>query len=329
MVFVLVWAIVLVGAYGLGVCIREYRYRQAGVSSQTVAAAQKPSTQVAPESVAKAPPAAPVAGAPQVGPPSGERPGFGGDRMGGERPRFENMSEEERQQAMARMRERFGSRRRGEGMPQLSDEDRQKMMAEIEDLRNRWESMSEEERQQAQDQMRQKYGFAPRGFGGDRSSGGSEGGSGSSEGSSSSEGGAPPPKGRACFIAETRVWVGGRLVQISKVTAGQTVGRQLYGASPLERVQEHEGTFECRDIVLESGNTVGVVDAHCFMLDSGQWIAAENLRSGLRLKTQTGSVGIKSVTKRAVPYMGKVYNLKVKNSDQYMVGEDAIIVRDY
>ena len=187
--------------------------------------------------------------------------------------------------------------------------------------------------------MREKYGFAPRGFGsggpggggfgGDRSSGSSEGGRSSSEESSGGQEGTPPPKGRTCFVADTHVWVGGELVQISKVAAGQTVGNQFYGSSSIERVQEHEGTFECRDIVLESGDTIGVVDAHCFMLDSGQWIAAENLKSGLRLKTQTGSVSIKNVTKRAVPYTGKVYNLKVKNSDQYMVGKDAIIVRDY
>ncbi|MHC4507878.1 MAG: hypothetical protein ACYTAO_02830 [Planctomycetota bacterium] len=64
-------------------------------------------------------------------------------------------------------------------MPQLSEEDREKMRAEIEDLRARWEDMSEQERQKAQAQMREKYGFAPRGFGsggfGGRSSG-AEGG---------------------------------------------------------------------------------------------------------------------------------------------------------
>jgi hypothetical protein len=65
------------------------------------------------------------------------------------------------------------------------------------------------------------------------------------------------------------------------------------------------------------------------MLDSGQWIAAQNLTSGLRLKTLTRTVGIKSVTTRAVPYTGKVYNLKVQSSDHYMVGKDAVIVRDY
>jgi hypothetical protein len=145
---------------------------------------------------------------------------------------------------------------------------------------------------------------------------------------------APPSKGRTCFTAETPVWVGGALVQISEVAAGQTISKFLCTPSTacleqVEKVQQHEGMFECRDVMLESGNRIGVVGAHCFMLDSGQWIAAQNLTSGLRLKTLTGTVGIKSVTKRAVPYTGKVYNLKIKNSDQYMVGKDAVIVRDY
>jgi len=193
MVFVLVWAIVLVGAYGLGVCIKEYRFRRAGVEPQTVAAVQEPSTQVAPERVAGAPMTAPVAGTPEAGPSPGEGPGPGGDRMTGARSRFEDMSEEERQQAMSRMRDRSGGRRRGEGMPQLSDEDREKMRVEIEDLRARWESMSEEERQQAQDQMREKYGFAPRGFG---SGGPGGGGFGGGQGGRGSSGGRPNGEGQ-------------------------------------------------------------------------------------------------------------------------------------
>jgi parallel beta-helix repeat protein len=147
-------------------------------------------------------------------------------------------------------------------------------------------------------------------------------------------GSSPPPKGRPCFIANTPVWVNGALVQISNVVSGQMVGKTYCNPTipcleKIEKVQEHEGTFECRDIVLESGNRIGVVDAHCFMLDSGQWIAAQNLTSGLRLKTLTGTVGIKSVAIRAVPFVGKVYNLKIKGADQYLVGEDGLIVRDY
>jgi len=144
----------------------------------------------------------------------------------------------------------------------------------------------------------------------------------------------PPPKGRACFLADTPVWVNGALVRISNVVSGQMVGEPHCGLATdcleqIETVEEHEGTFECRDIVLESGNRISVVDAHCFMLDSGQWIAAQDLRSGLRLKTLSGTVGIKSVATRAVPFVGKVYNLKVTGVDRYLVSEDGVIVRDY
>jgi hypothetical protein len=121
-------------------------------------------------------------------------------------------------------------------------------------------------------------------------------------------------------------------VQISKVAAGQMAAKVACLATAtmqIEKLEEHEGTFECRDILLESGNRISVVDAHCFMLESGQWIAAQDLTGGLRLKTLNGTVGIKSVATRAAPFVGKVYNLKVKSSDQYIVGKDGVIVRDY
>lgn len=174
-VFVLVCAIVLMAAYGVGVCVREYRFRRAGVEPKTAAEVEKPIAKPSTEGLAKAPAPAPAPEGPQGVPPSPEeRPGPAGDRMMGMRQRFENMSEEERQQAMAQMRDRMGGRRGG--MPQLSEEDRAKMREEMDALRARWESMSEEERQEAQAQMREKYGFAPRGFGGDRGPGGGEGG---------------------------------------------------------------------------------------------------------------------------------------------------------
>ncbi len=146
--------------------------------------------------------------------------------------------------------------------------------------------------------------------------------------------GTPPPKGRACFLADTPVWIDGALVPISRVVAGQTVSGHLHATTAsclknVEKVQEHTGAFECRDIILESGNRIGVVGAHCFMLASGDWIAAQDLTNGLSLRTLRGAVRVKSVTVRAVSYTGKVYNLKIKNSDKYIVGRDALIVRDY
>ncbi|MCH7558303.1 MAG: prepilin-type N-terminal cleavage/methylation domain-containing protein [Planctomycetes bacterium] len=141
---------------------------------------------------------------------------------------------------------------------------------------------------------------------------------------------APPPKGRGCFLADTPVWVNGALVQISKVTAGETIGKfSCLATASLEKLEVHEGTFECRDITLENGNRISVVDAHCFMLDSGQWVAAQNLESGMNLKSLNGTVAIKSVVTRAMPFVGKVYNLKVNNSEKYMVGKDGVVVRDF
>jgi prepilin-type N-terminal cleavage/methylation domain-containing protein len=137
----------------------------------------------------------------------------------------------------------------------------------------------------------------------------------------------PPPKGRGCFLADTPVWVNGALVQISKAVAGQAIN--CLAAASLEKLEEHQGTFECRDITLENGNRISVVEAHCFMLDSGQWVAAQNLKSGMNLKSLNGTVAIKSVVTRAMPFVGKVYNLKVSSSDQYMVGKDGVVVRDF
>jgi hypothetical protein len=47
----------------------------------------------------------------------------------------------------------------------------------------------------------------------------------------------------------------------------------------------------------------------------------------MKLKSLNGAVAIKSIVTRA--FVGKVYNLKINNSDQYMVGNDGLIVRDY
>ncbi len=334
-IFVIVWASVLFASYVTGKCIKEVRFKRAEIASQAVtepevsSEVQKPNEadKLVSELAKKRPMPGPEGVMRERNIPPEEGAGFGGDRMARMRERFEGMSEEERQEAMAQMRERFGGRRREGGMrgrfENMSEEERARMEEERRQMRERMENMSEEEREEFRAQMRER-------FGGRRPPGdGQGGGEGGRRRPGGSGGGAPPPKGRACFVAETPVWVDGKLVQISKVTAGQTVGKQFCGSLSLEQVQEHEGTFECRDIAFESGNTIGVVDAHCFMLDSGRWIAAQNLTSGLRLKTLTGTVGIKSVTKRAVPYTGKVYNLKVKSSDQYMVGKDVVIVRDY
>jgi hypothetical protein len=150
----------------------------------------------------------------------------------------------------------------------------------------------------------------------------------------------PAPKGRACFTGETGVWVDGTLVSISSVAARATVGRIESAAAKdssislpylgkVQELQEHQGTFDCYDVLLKSGNSISVAENHYFLAQSGQWLAVRNLKTGTKLQTAAGSTGIVSVTKRPTPYTGKVYNLKVEGSDRYLVGKDAIIVRDY
>jgi len=142
------------------------------------------------------------------------------------------------------------------------------------------------------------------------------------------------PKAEHVFPPGTDVWVNGTIVNISEVVRGRTVSKHgcavpTAAFGQIEMIEEYTGTFECRDVLLENGNRISVVDAHCFMLDSGQWIAAQDLIGGQRLKTLNGAVIIKRVTTRETPFIGKVYNLKIKDSDRYMVGKDGVIVRDY
>jgi hypothetical protein len=141
--------------------------------------------------------------------------------------------------------------------------------------------------------------------------------------SSVGDGSSSSRKGTFCFLPDTPVWTDGSFVQISKVTAGQNLGQN----ATAQNLSEHEASCEVRQVTLTSGNSINVVGDHRFMLSSGLWIGAEDLQSGMTLKTLNGTVGIQSVTTSS--YIGKVYNIKVNNSDQYMVGEDAVIVRDY
>jgi predicted outer membrane repeat protein len=135
-------------------------------------------------------------------------------------------------------------------------------------------------------------------------------------------------KGRGCFIGKTLVWVDDEPVTLSNLTNDRIVNGIVCNNS-IEDIQEHEGIFICYDVLLESGNCIVVAENHYFMEESGQWIGLQNLKTGTRLRTSEGAIRILSITRQPIPYSGKVYNLKIKNSDQYLVGKDAVIVRDY
>jgi len=162
-IFVIVCIGVLIAAYVVGICIRGIRFGGVENESKAVAVSEKAVTESKAQGV-KAMPAPETSGPPRGFFP-GQKPGSEQDRAA-MKERFENMTEEEKQQARAATREKFSGRRREGGPqvggPQLSDEDRTKMMEEIEGLRERWEEMSEEEREEARAQMLEKYGFVPR-----------------------------------------------------------------------------------------------------------------------------------------------------------------------
>ncbi len=151
------------------------------------------------------------------------------------------------------------------------------------------------------------------------------------------------PTPRLCFLADTLVWVDGALVQISKVVPGQMVQKPIsfrtltfqsrtVCSCEIYSITEHnesEGPWQCYDIVLETGNLISVADTHYFLLDSEQWAPVQELTSGSKLVSLEGPITVNRVVKRALPCIGKVYNLMVRNSERYLVGKDGIVVRDW
>jgi hypothetical protein len=148
-------------------------------------------------------------------------------------------------------------------------------------------------------------------------------------------------KGRGCFTPETPVWADGVLVPIAEVRPAQAImggsndpgggymSHRYNSFGTVERLQEHNGVFTCYDLVLETGTHLSVVSNHYFMTAHGQWIALRDLRTGVKLRTATGSVTVAGVYQHLRPYTGMVYNLKIEDSDHYLVGADALIARDY
>ncbi len=171
LIYVIVWASVLFASYVIGICIKEVRFNRARVASQSVTEAQVSSEVQKPgetdpllrELAKRRPVPAPEGVTRERNLSPEDRAGLEEGRRG-MRERLENMSEEEREQFRAQMRERFAGRRQeGGGMLQnLSEEERARFREEMEELRGRWEEMSEEEREEARSQMSEKYGFVPR-----------------------------------------------------------------------------------------------------------------------------------------------------------------------
>jgi len=144
------------------------------------------------------------------------------------------------------------------------------------------------------------------------------------------------PKPR-CFAPETPVWVDGRLMPIGEVVAGQAVGmpcanQVAFRSSPcrIEGVDVHTGAYDdVYMLILENGETLHVGGSHVFLLDNGTWAQLEELRAGSVLRTNSGSIRVSAAIHQIQPYVGTVYNLRVKDSDRYFAGRAGVVVRDY
>ncbi len=168
-IFVIVWASVLIASYVTGKCIKEVRFKRASIASQAVTepevSSEAQKTSEADKLVRELAQRRPMPG------PEGvmrernispeDRAGLGEERRG-MRERLENMSEEEREQFRAQMRERFAGRRREGGMrgrfENMSEEERARMEEERSQMREKMENMSEEEREEFRAQMRERFG---------------------------------------------------------------------------------------------------------------------------------------------------------------------------
>jgi len=143
-------------------------------------------------------------------------------------------------------------------------------------------------------------------------------------------------KGR-CFTPDTPVWIEGTLVAISNIAVGQGVGGPASismvadeGLNDVEAVEVHPGLFaDCYDVVLETGERISAVGSHRFLTEAGRWVTLEHLQGGMYLQTLAGPVRIAWVAQRVTPYVGTVYNLKIRDADEYFVGAVGVVVRDY
>ena len=139
-------------------------------------------------------------------------------------------------------------------------------------------------------------------------------------------------KDRECFPADTPVWVNNKMVEISKVTSGQIIGKADSAMSisgSVQGLKEHRpGVNACYVMTLESGNTITIVHSHYFKTVSGEWKKIEELSAGMQLQSMNGPITIKSVIKKEKPFLDKSYNIITEGSEQYFVGIDGVVALD-
>ena len=147
-IFVIICIAVLIGSWGIGLCIRQVRFRSAGIESKAGTEPEMSAKIKKPADASK--PGSEPAEMAQVRPEAAPMPGGEGGRP------FGGLSQEERE----KMRERWENMSEEE-----REQEREKRMAEMRKRREQFENMSEEEREKFRAETRE-------GFGGRRRQGG-------------------------------------------------------------------------------------------------------------------------------------------------------------
>jgi hypothetical protein len=166
-VFVIVCVAVLLGAWGIGLCIRQVRFRNAAIESEAATEPQMSANTQKPTGAgdSKGEPAEMAQFRPEGSPMPGDedrRPlgDLSEEEKESMRQRFENMSEQEKEEFRAQMREKSGGRRPqgGDRSRNLSEEEKARLKEQRESMKQRFENMSEQEREEFRAQMREKTG---------------------------------------------------------------------------------------------------------------------------------------------------------------------------
>jgi len=172
-ILVIVWAAVLLAAYGIGLCIREVRFRHVEIESkmavepQMEPQIQKPSgtTEFARE------PAEMVQAPPDIRPmPDGEDredfPAFPPEKSGKLKKdkgkteeKQKKMSGEDKKELKAQMREIFGEKQKEAKKisPNVSDEERARLKQQWKEVKKTRENMPEQEKEQFKGKRRERF----------------------------------------------------------------------------------------------------------------------------------------------------------------------------
>lgn len=172
-VFVIAWVVMLLGAYGIGLCIREIRFHRMEIESKTSAEprishqVQKPSDTAKPareptEMVQVTPDIKPMPDSkdwedfPAYLP---EKSGKLKKDKGKTEEKQKKMSGEDKKELKDQMREIFGEKQEGAKKisPNISDEERARLKEQWKEVKKTWESMSEQEKEQFKDKRSERF----------------------------------------------------------------------------------------------------------------------------------------------------------------------------